>query len=224
MDVRVARMRASVVSAAGQPGTSWSACRESAMSGWASLSQQVVPGHDFLQGGRSPGGPPGAGPRRRQTGPACRLFSWCPSYAAGKRKARGASWHFRRSGRAGVSLGGRFPDRFRGIKENGKKRKRLSRQKRCILDVMFRYVSPVFPFPALRSMLPDRECAGPDHSRPFPSGLRTKAGEAREAGWRHAHRVPKDVGFNVEARLLQQFYQAEQDCPWRGVGERGPVE
>ncbi len=75
-------------------------------------------------------------------------------------------------------------------------------------------------------MLPVRECAGPDHS---PARFRQDCGQKSEAkpvkldgGTRIVCRE-KDAGFQRQARLLQQFYQAEQDCPG-GDGGTGAMK
>lgn len=59
---------------------------------------------------------------------------------------------------------------------------------------------------------------------PFPSGLPDKS-EAKPVKLDGGTRIvcrEKDAGFQRQAVCCGSFYQAEQDCPWRGWGERGP--
>lgn len=89
---------------------------------------------------------------------------------------------------------------------------------------MFRHVSPVFLF--LLSGVCCLSVNAQDQIIPQPVSVKIvdKSGAKPvklDGGTRIVCRE-KDAGFQRQARLLNQFCQAEPVCPWRGRGERVP--
>ena len=183
MDVRVARMRASVVfrSRAAPTGRSWSVCRSPPCAVWGRLPPEDGPAPRFQPVRTVSGGPPGT-VRKGGEQAGASSFSWCPSYAA-RRERQG-----RDGGTVAVCRCRRVMELSgKGFVPGRRKRERHG-GKVCIMAAMMRFFRPLF-----RADAPARPaCRG--RSRSFPGPFREVGETGPEGG------IVLDAGSRVVCR------------------------